>query len=243
VATGAPAETDLYAELGVDPSASGDEIARAFRQRAKQLHPDTNDDPDAARRFSDLVTTYGVLSNHRTRREYDRARASSGHGSESGRTGGAGTVPSAAVAEAPISSRWTRRNAWTAVVAGALVALLGLGAAFVTWQLHESDARRHARFRPATATRVDNGDIVFTTRDGRTVRTREPSQHGEGSGLGPTVGVRYDPADPTHVIVDANTVGRDITLAIVSLKLLIGGPVFVVLGARRLRKRTATGAR
>ena len=69
------------------------------------------------------------------------------------------------------------------------------------------------------------------------MRTREPQQHGEGSNSGSTVRVRYDPSDPTHVIVDANTLGRDITLAIVALKLLIGGPVFVVLGARRLRRR------
>jgi len=68
------------------------------------------------------------------------------------------------------------------------------------------------------------------------VRTREPEQHGEGTGVGPTVGIRYDPANPTHVIVDASSAGRDITLAIVSLKLLIGGPVFVVLGMLRLRR-------
>jgi UPF0716 family protein affecting phage T7 exclusion len=38
------------------------------------------------------------------------------------------------------------------------------------------------------------------------------------------------------VIVDANTLGRDITLALVALKFLVGGAVFAVLGYRRLRR-------
>jgi hypothetical protein len=230
---------NLYELLGVDPSAGGDDIARAYRVRAKQLHPDTSTDPDTAEKFGELVSAYGVLSNHRTRREYDHALSVA-------RSKAVALDPRLAVSttvEAPVTSRWTRRNAWTAVIAGALVALLGAGATLVTWQLHQSDARRHARFHPVTAVRVENGDVTFTTADGVFVRTREPEQHGEGNGLGPTVRVRYDPADPAHVIVDANTFGRDITLAIVAVKLLVGGLVFVVLGARRLRKRTATGAR
>jgi hypothetical protein len=222
--------TDLYAVLGVDAMAGGDEIARAFRARAKQLHPDTSDDPAAPERFNELVAAYGVLSNHRTRREYDHARVADPD---------ANPTPSAA-APAPVAlkpTRWTRRRAWVALVAGALVTVLGVGAALLTWTLHERDARRRARYDRVSATRVGNGDITFTTAAGDFVRTREPEQHGEGSDLGPTVSVRYNPAHPTDVIVDANTIGRDITLAIVSLKLLIGGPVFVVLGARRLRKR------
>jgi hypothetical protein len=124
-----------------------------------------------------------------------------------------------------------------------LVTVLGVGAALFTWQLHQADARRHARFHPVTATRMGDGDITFVTADGRLVRTREPQQHGEGTNAGPTVTVRYDPANPTHVVVDASTFGRDITLAIVALKLLIGGPVFMVLGARRLRARGPTAVR
>jgi len=52
-------DADLYAVLGVDASAGGDEIARAYRARAKQLHPDTNDDPAASHRFHELVDAYG----------------------------------------------------------------------------------------------------------------------------------------------------------------------------------------
>ena len=234
---------DLYAVLDVDASASGDEIARAFRLRAKQLHPDANVEPDAADRFNELVAAYDVLSNHRTRREYDQ---------ECKRpapvvapTAAAGTAAIPAQANGPIGARWSRRRAWTALVAGALVTLLGVGAAVLTWTLHQNDARRHAQYHPVTALRDGAGNISFTTADGRIVTTREPEQHGEGSEPGQTVGVRYDPADPTHVIVDGSTIGRDITLAIVALKFLIGGPVFVFLGSRRLRAlgRRTTGVR
>jgi curved DNA-binding protein CbpA len=236
VPASARVSTDLYAVLGVDASVGGDEIARAFRSRAKTLHPDTSADPDAAAQFNELVAAYGVLSNHRTRREYDARRAET-----RARITTPGQQPATATAPARATTRWTRRRAWTALLGGLLVTVLGVGAAILTWHLHQDDARRRAEFRAVTATRVGDGDITFTTADGKTVRTREPEQHGEGTGVGPTVGVRYDPTNPTHVIVDANTVGRDITLAIVSLKLLIGGPVFMVLGGRRLRR--ARGAR
>ena len=234
--------TDFYAVIGVDVSASGDEIARAFRSRAKQLHPDTSDDPDAALRFNELVVAYGVLSNHRTRREFDRTRSGSGPGGATVADRESGRVTKATPPEAR-PTRWTRRRAWTALLAGALVTVLGIGAALLTWQLHQGDARRHARYRPVTAMRAGDGDITFVTADRRVVRTREPQQHGEGNSAGPTVAVRYDPADPAHVVVDASTFGRDITLAIVALKLLIGGPVFMVLGARHLRRRVPTVVR
>jgi curved DNA-binding protein CbpA len=244
VTTGARVGTDLYAVLGVDVSAGGDEIARAFRARAKQLHPDTSADPDASAKFAELVAAYDVLSNHRTRREYDHAPG--GPGANGGGSAGLDDpVGSAPAGSRPASAptRWTRRRAWTAVVAGGLVALLGIGAALLTWHLHDRDARLRARFRPVTAVRTGDGDITFVAADGRSVRTREPHLHGEGSDPGSRVAVRYDPANPTHVIVDASTFGRDITLAIVALKLMIGGPVFVVLGARRLLGNGPTAAR
>ena len=230
MATVTPVNTDLYAVLGVGATADGDAIARAFRGKAKQLHPDTNDAPDAAARFNELVVAYDVLSNHRTRREYDAGRRGSPRVSpaDAGRTG---------VVAAQPATRWTRRRSWIALVGGVLVALLGIGAAWLTWRLHEDDVRQRAHFDPVTASRVGNGDIAFIAADGRVVQTREPEQHGEGSADGPTVKVRYDPANPSHVIVDASSTGRDITFAIVSLKLLIGGPVFAVLGARHLRRR------
>jgi hypothetical protein len=234
---------DPYAVLGVERDASGDEIAKAFRARAKELHPDSGIAIDTTEQFSELVAAYDMLSNHRTRRQYDRnvAVATRPPAERISRVHAGGSNPDGALAL--WGRRWTQRTAWTALVAGVVCALLGVFASVVTWQLHESDARRHAQYDPVTATRVGNGEIMFVARDGQVVRTREPTQHGEGNGLGPSVAVRYDPKDPQRVIVDASTFGRDITLAIVAIKLLIGGLVFAVLGARRLRKGAITDAR
>jgi hypothetical protein len=244
VPTGLRTGVDPYAVLGVDRAATGDEIASAFRTRAKELHPDAGA-ADSTEEFSELVAAYDLLSNHRTRREYDRDIAVAARPTVAG---AAAVIPSEASnregARGLLSvRRWTRRTAWIALVAGSVVALLGVLASIVTWNLHESDARRHARYDPVTATRVGNDEIMFVTNDGKVVRTREPTQHGEGTGVGPTVAVRYDPNDPQHVIVDANTIGRDITLGIVAIKLLVGGLVFAVLGARRLRRRVPTDVR
>jgi hypothetical protein len=233
------AEVDFYHLLGVQPDATDDDIARAFRVAAKQTHPDATNDPVSAERFKDLSAAYAVLSNRRTRRDYDQVRAGVALAPARPATPGS---PMVVRTVRPSPSRnhvrkpWSRRKAWTAVIAGALVAVLGVAATILTIALHEHDAQRRAHDIAVTAQRVDGGDISFTTRTGTRVVTKEPEQHGEGSGLGPTVNVRYDPNDPRHVIVDANTLGRDITFAIVALKLLIGGPVFVALGTRRLRR-------
>jgi hypothetical protein len=244
VPTGLRSGLDPYAVLGVDPAASGDEIARAFRTRAKELHPDSGAGADTTEQFSELVAAYDMLSNHRTRREYDQAVALAARPVAARSAGVSPAEPFRDGGLVRLSGRrWTRRTAWIALAAGAVVALLGVLASIVTWNLHETDARRHARYDPVSATRVGNGEIMFVTQTGRVVRTREPTQHGEGNGLGPSVAVRYDPKDPQHVIVDANTIGRDITLGIVAIKLFVGGLVFAVLGARRLRRRAATDAR
>lgn len=232
------ADVDFYGMLGVGADASPDDIARAFRGVAKHTHPDATDDPDAAEHFKDLSNAYAVLSNRRTRRDYDLVRAGSA----------AGAPVQAAPTVAPVrrqhwsASRnqarkpWSRRKAWTAVLAGGLCAVLGVAAGILTVDLHDHDARIRAHDIPVTAERVGNGDITFTTRAGVQVQTKEPEQHGDPSTLGPTTNVRYDPNDPHHVIVDANTMGRDITFAIVALKMLIGGMIFFVIGVRRLRK-------
>jgi molecular chaperone DnaJ len=68
----ATTDRDYYELLGVGREASEGEIKRAFRQLARELHPDVSDEPDADERFRELVEAYEVLSKTETRDLYDR---------------------------------------------------------------------------------------------------------------------------------------------------------------------------
>jgi DnaJ-class molecular chaperone len=64
---------DLYQRLGVKRGASEAEIKKAYRSLAKQLHPDRNkDNPNAAKRFSEVTHAYDLLSDKDKRARYDR---------------------------------------------------------------------------------------------------------------------------------------------------------------------------
>ncbi|MGK2947105.1 MAG: molecular chaperone DnaJ [Acidimicrobiales bacterium] len=63
---------DYYALLDVAPDASADDIKKAYRRLARQLHPDTNPDPAAADRFKAVARAYEVLSDPEKRQRYDR---------------------------------------------------------------------------------------------------------------------------------------------------------------------------
>ncbi|HEX5647789.1 MAG TPA: molecular chaperone DnaJ [Nitrospira sp.] len=62
---------DYYEVLGVDRTATRDQIKHAYRQLALHFHPDKNKDPGAAAKFRELAEAYAVLSDDTKRKEYD----------------------------------------------------------------------------------------------------------------------------------------------------------------------------
>ena len=63
---------DPYKELGVSRGASADEIKKAFRKLAKELHPDTNKDKAAEERFKRVTAAFDLLGDAEKRAKYDQ---------------------------------------------------------------------------------------------------------------------------------------------------------------------------
>ena len=63
---------DYYQVLGVDRSASQQDIQRAYRKLARRFHPDINKDPGAEERFKQINEANEVLSDDQKRARYDR---------------------------------------------------------------------------------------------------------------------------------------------------------------------------
>jgi curved DNA-binding protein len=63
---------DYYDVLGVDRTASAEELQRAFRTLARRYHPDVNSDPAAEERFKEVNEAYHVLADPDLRARYDR---------------------------------------------------------------------------------------------------------------------------------------------------------------------------
>jgi molecular chaperone DnaJ len=63
---------DYYELLGVRRDADPDTLKRAYRELARQYHPDVNKDPAAEEKFKEVGQAYEVLSNPQTRARYDQ---------------------------------------------------------------------------------------------------------------------------------------------------------------------------
>ncbi|MGO3886681.1 MAG: molecular chaperone DnaJ [Mycetocola sp.] len=81
---------DHYEVLGVARDASQDQIKKAYRKLARELHPDVNPGADAEEKFKDVTHAYDVLSDPQQRQNYDNGGSSNGMGG--GGFGGFGDI-------------------------------------------------------------------------------------------------------------------------------------------------------
>src|SRR5215468_11759956 len=76
---------DLYAVLGVNRTATSNEIKSAYRRLARKYHPDVNSDPAAQSKFAQINEAYHTLIDPERRKTYDRTGSvsSSAHSRQS----------------------------------------------------------------------------------------------------------------------------------------------------------------
>ena len=101
---------DYYAILGVPKTASQAEIKKAYRKLARELHPDTNKDPAAEKRFKDANEAHAVLADPEKRKQYDELGANWQAYQQAG-FGSGGATDWAGFGGAPGGTRWTYRTA------------------------------------------------------------------------------------------------------------------------------------
>ncbi|AZQ69400.1 molecular chaperone DnaJ [Silicimonas algicola] len=98
------AKRDYYEVLGISKGASAEEIKKAYRTKAKVLHPDRNaDKPDAEAQFKEVNEAYEVLKDADKKAAYDRF----GHGAFDGSMGGPRPGPGGAYAGGDFASAFS----------------------------------------------------------------------------------------------------------------------------------------
>jgi molecular chaperone DnaJ len=122
------ARVDHYAVLGVRRDATKEEIRRAYRRKARELHPDVNPDPSAQERIQEVNTAYDVLSDPGKRETYDMggdplSASGAGSGSPFAGFGGLGDVFEAFFGGAPGPGAGTGQRSRVRTGADALIRL------------------------------------------------------------------------------------------------------------------------
>ena len=82
--------TDYYGVLGVQRDATEDQLKKAYRKLARELHPDVNPDPVAQERFKQVTSVYEVLSDPQKRQVVDLGGDPLGNGQSGGNQGAQG---------------------------------------------------------------------------------------------------------------------------------------------------------
>ncbi|WP_395243279.1 molecular chaperone DnaJ [Agromyces sp. MMS24-K17] len=82
---------DHYEVLGVSRDASQEEIKKAYRRLARELHPDVNPSAESSERFKEVTHAYDVLSDPQQRQQYDLGGGQGGFGGAQG-FGGFGDI-------------------------------------------------------------------------------------------------------------------------------------------------------
>src|ERR687895_2933045 len=101
---------DYYAILGIPKTAGQADVKKAYRKLARELHPDTNKDPAAEKRFKDANEAHAVLADPEKRKQYDELGANWQAYQQAG-FGSGGATDWGGFGGAPGGTRWTYRTA------------------------------------------------------------------------------------------------------------------------------------